>query len=282
MKNIPSALAAHYASPVTTLAHLWRIALTNGTVLCVTDQDQDIVFGGEKYIAAAGFTPTAVQTTSDLAVDNLNVEGLLALGMISTASVLAGDLDRASVTIRRCNYASIADGTELLRQGWIGQVTTTKAGFNAELRGLIQLLQQPVGVALLPSCGADLGDSKCGVNLAARTASGTVGAVTSAGRAWVDASLAGTTADYYTYGVVTWLTGGNAGRRMEVKSYDKTTGAIELQQPMAVEVVTGDTYNIVPGCDKTLGTCTNRFSNAANFRGFAHIPGPDFLTSNKK
>ncbi len=283
MKNIPAALLAHYALPVTTLAHLWRIALTDGVrVMCVTDHDADIVFGGETYIAAAGFTPTAVQTTSDLAVDNLDVEGLLAIGLISADEVLSGALDRASVTIRRCNYKSIADGTELLRKGWLGQVTITKTGFTAELRGQLQLLQQPLGVALLPSCNADLGDSKCGVDLAPLTVAGTVGAVTSPARAWVDASLIGAVADRFTYGVVTWLTGGNVGRRMEVKTYDMTTGAIGLQQPMFSDVLTGDTYTIVNGCDKSLSTCVSRFANAINFRGFAHIPGSDFLASNKK
>lgn len=31
------------------------------------------------------------------------------------------------------------------------------------------------------------------------------------------------------------------------------------------------------GCDRQLGTCRGRFGNVANFRGFPHIPGNDFL-----
>ena len=31
------------------------------------------------------------------------------------------------------------------------------------------------------------------------------------------------------------------------------------------------------GCDRQLGTCRNRFGNVANFRGFPHIPGNDFV-----
>jgi hypothetical protein len=31
------------------------------------------------------------------------------------------------------------------------------------------------------------------------------------------------------------------------------------------------------GCDRRLGTCRNRFDNVANFRGFPHIPGTDFV-----
>lgn len=32
-------------------------------------------------------------------------------------------------------------------------------------------------------------------------------------------------------------------------------------------------------CDKAFETCRTAFSNASNFRGFPHMPGPDFLLS---
>ena len=31
------------------------------------------------------------------------------------------------------------------------------------------------------------------------------------------------------------------------------------------------------GCDRALATCRDRFANVANFRGFPHIPGNDFV-----
>jgi hypothetical protein len=31
----------------------------------------------------------------------------------------------------------------------------------------------------------------------------------------------------------------------------------------------------LPGCDRTLATCTNVFNNAANFGGFPFIPTPE-------
>ncbi len=33
----------------------------------------------------------------------------------------------------------------------------------------------------------------------------------------------------------------------------------------------------VEGCDRRLSTCRERFDNVANFRGFPHIPGNDFV-----
>ena len=35
---------------------------------------------------------------------------------------------------------------------------------------------------------------------------------------------------------------------------------------------------LTEGCDKQLSTCRDRFANAVNFRGEAHLPGNDLMT----
>ena len=41
--------------------------------------------------------------------------------------------------------------------------------------------------------------------------------------------------------------------------------------------VPGAHANFALGCDRQLSTCRQRFANVANFRGFPHIPGNDFV-----
>lgn len=41
----------------------------------------------------------------------------------------------------------------------------------------------------------------------------------------------------------------------------------------------GDTFHIVPGCDKRLATCRDRYANVINFRGEPYLPGQDALTA---
>jgi uncharacterized phage protein (TIGR02218 family) len=48
---------------------------------------------------------------------------------------------------------------------------------------------------------------------------------------------------------------------------------------MPEPLVAGDAFTVTAGCDKRFATCRDRFANAANFRGFPHIPGNDFLVS---
>lgn len=83
----------------------------------------------------------------------------------------------------------------------------------------------------------------------------------------------GSTTGYFDFGLVTWLTGLNAGLKMEVRSY--TTGQVQLQLPMPYQIQVGDTYNIAAGCDHTFPTCRDKFSNAVNFRGEPYLPGQD-------
>lgn len=78
---------------------------------------------------------------------------------------------------------------------------------------------------------------------------------------------------YFSYGVVTWLTGQNAGYRMDVRQ--SSVGTITLALPMPYPINIGDTYSVVAGCDKTAATCKGRYNNFINFRGEPYIPGTD-------
>ena len=81
------------------------------------------------------------------------------------------------------------------------------------------------------------------------------------------------TTDYFDQGVLTWLTGANAGLRMDVRAVDGTT--VELMFAMPFTVAPGDTFSIVAGCNKSLGACINKFDNVLNHRGKAHAPVTD-------
>ena len=80
---------------------------------------------------------------------------------------------------------------------------------------------------------------------------------------------------YFTYGLVTWLTGANAGYSMDVRQF--TPGLVTLALPMSYPIAVGDTYTIVAGCDKTAATCKTRYGNLMNFRGEPFVPGTDAI-----
>jgi len=54
-----------------------------------------------------------------------------------------------------------------------------------------------------------------------------------------------------------------------------TDVTVTLLEAPVLAIAVGDTFDITAGCDKRFETCKAKFANAANFRGFPHIPGQD-------
>lgn len=163
MKSSSSALAAHLAGEVTTLATCWRITRTDRMVFRFTDHDRDLLVEGEIYSASSGYSRTAIASEAGLAVDNLDVEGVFSEAL-SEADLRAGRFDQAEVRIFLVNWATPGQGVLKLRRGWFGEVVLAGQGlFRTELRGLAQALAQRIGELYGPGCRADLGDPRCRV-----------------------------------------------------------------------------------------------------------------------
>lgn len=80
-------------------------------------------------------------------------------------------------------------------------------------------------------------------------------------------------AGYFDFGVITMTSGAANGFSQDVLSY--LPGQWTLQLPFPYDVATGNTYTMVAGCDKSLATCHDRFSNVANMRAEPYLPGID-------
>lgn len=271
MKTVSEELKGHITQEVTTLATCWQLTRRDGTVMGFTDYDADLVLGGVTYVAATGFTPTAVEYSASLSVDNVDIEGMLDAGSITEADLIAGRYDYAEIEVFMVNYTDISQGRLHIKTGWLGEVTVRAGQFIAEVRGLSQPLSQRIGELYAPACRAKLGDGRCGVNMVAYRASGTITGVIS--NSICADSLREESAGYFSYGKLTFTSGDNAGYSVEIKEYSNKQFILTLPMPYAIAV--GDAYEAEVGCDKTLKTCAERFGNALNFRGEPHIPGLD-------
>lgn len=84
---------------------------------------------------------------------------------------------------------------------------------------------------------------------------------------------------WFAGGMLSWESGTNVGRSIEVKAWTQAAGRIELFLPMGYAIEPGDLFRLHPGCDKRLDTCIDCFANVLNFRGEPYVPGQDLLMS---
>jgi len=281
MKAISADLQTHLESGATTLCWCWKIARNDGATQGFTDHDTSIAFGGTTYEAASGFTASDVQSSLGLAVDNLTVVGALNSDTINERDLASGLYDDASIEIWRVNW-NAPDQRVLMRKGSLGEVQRGRTAFQAEVRGLAHILNQPVGRAFGYSCDADLGDARCTFALDNAAFAGS-GIVTTVGdnRRLTVSGLESFADGWFTNGKLTFTSGANAGRAMEVKRHGVSNlgVSIELWQPMSDAIAISDAFAITAGCDKQFSTCKARFNNAANFRGFPYMPGNDAVVA---
>lgn len=275
MRTASSNLTAHLAGEVTSLAVCWKLTLTSGTIMGFTDHTSDLTISSQLYKAATGFSPTSVETKDKFSVDNLDVAGILDAAAITEADIMAGKYDFAEIEIFMVNVTDLTQGIITHRRGWLGEVSLRNGQFVAEVRGLAQKLQQNIVELYSPTCRAIFGDARCKVSLASFTFAGAVNTVTSR-QVFISTAMT-QAAGYFSSGEIQWLTGANAGRRMEIKEFSNTQFTLVLPMPNAVAV--GDTFNAIAGCDKTIGTCIAKFNNAVNFRGEPYVPGMDKMLS---
>ena len=234
----------------------------------------------DTYLSSAGFTNSAIENKSDLTVDNLDIQGVFDDASITLEDLRAGAFDYADIYIFMVNWQNLGQGILKMRRGKLGEVTSSPQGwFTVELRGMTQLLQQQIVELYGPECRADLFDSRCALNAADYQATGHVVGVPTP--TTITISIDTTPAHYvasdiwFQYGVINFTSGQNNGKTLEIKQWSHTLNLVTLYVTTGYPVAINDTFNILPGCDKTQPTCKTVFANLLNFRGEPFIPGND-------
>ena len=267
-----SAAPAWLREELVTPAWCWRLSRRDGVTIGLTSHDRDVTVGGLLYRAAPGMKPSALETR-----DSLDMETMDLAGAVSSAAIAAGDLDAgrwdgAELELFVTDWTAPDAAPVTVARGTLGAIERRGAAFAAELQGVVQMLDRPVCPATSPSCRAMLGDRACRVDLAPRTHDRRVVAV--AGRAvTLDAPpAAGTMA----FGELLWMEGRNCGLSSPI--IGQAGAVLHLAEAPPLPVEGPVRVRLTEGCDKQLATCRNRFGNAVNFRGEAHLPGNDLLT----
>lgn len=291
MLSIPPALQARLDAGVTMLCRCWRLDRGDGVALGFTDHDRTIRFDGVSFLPETAVSASALDRAEGLARDTIEIAGALRADALRARDVERGLYDGAEIRLWRVDWSDPSLRVLQFR-GRLGEIRRlsgpiasdaleTEAGaFSAEIHGLADNLHRPMGRQILGACDARLGDARCGVDLDALAAPGSVVAV-EPGRTFLVSGLETAASGWFSRGALSWTVGANAPLAAEVKTHARLNDAVRLtlwaEPPEPVSI--GDAFTITPGCDKRWKTCRDRFANHLNFRGFPHTPGDDWVAS---
>jgi len=263
-----------------TEARIWRVVRKDGQVFTFASIDIDLKVDGLTYSAATGFSASAVSNTGSLAVDNLEVAGFMHSASITDADIVAGRWDAATVYVADVNYRNVTQGRTVVATGFVGNVNSGLIGFSVECRGLSQLLSQNIGRTVTASCDANVFDARCGLDPAPYLVTGIVTA-SADHKHFADTSITHASG-WFDFGLVTWTSGANVGLSQEIKRQELGNFTLQLRMPYVI--APGDTYSMLPGCNKLLkggssgdlgeynGDCKVKYNNVVNFRGHPEVP----------
>jgi uncharacterized phage protein (TIGR02218 family) len=276
MKTLPGALTTEITDETTHLCRIWDLRLSSGTFLRFTDLTQDIVVGGNTYIADPGISISALAATSQ-GGQNAQIDVVLGVSAITEGMIRRGQLDNATFTLRAVHWPNPSLGTISLFVGSLADIEwhdRDKATITVR-SGLAAKSGSTAGEVYSRTCRANLGDSRCKVNLPALSTSGSVTVVSASGLILTVPALAAIATNYFALGVVEWTAGDNLGLIDEISASVTGTGVVTLALPPRFPVVVGNVGTFRPGCNKEAVICNSKFGNLLNFRGEPYAPPPN-------
>lgn len=299
--TIPIALQNHLDGNTLTTSFKMRVGPTpSGSYFGLTSLDKDEVYDdGEMeltYYAATGIDLSTLEASNDISVDNGEAQSLVTLvpGMgITQAMVDRGDIDTVEFVVYETNFlTNVTAEHRIVGSGVLGRARVIQGLLVIpELRSWTQLLDQ-TGLISKTSIrcrsrrfGSQPGEERewCGYDITNEWVDFVVTSVgTETVREFAIAADSSTpidpAADFYTPGLVEWLTGDNEGRSREIESYagEDSSGSADVSlrftTPNPVQI--GDTGRIRRDCTRNWeghNSCET-YANRPNYKGEPNIP----------
>jgi hypothetical protein len=244
------------------LYHVW----TSADHWYYTSGDKQISYAGGCY-EPAPITRGAVQYSSRLRTGTVDIT--LRRGAGPVQGYVAGrppELVWVSITRFSRDLAMAAGNANTIFVGHVTQYQVTGAAVTVHCVGFQAFLKRQLQrFRFQATCNWSLFDSRCGLSAESYAVTKTVTVYTRENRntlANSDFDWYGN--DYFELGRVL-----ANGRSYLVASHK---GSFLTMRYPILDIETGDTVTVYPGCNGNLETCINKFSNETNFGGFPFIP----------
>lgn len=262
------------------MADLYTFTLVGGSVLRYSAAPTALAAGGNRFELGPKFERSKTKVVIGTQVDELEVkvypEPTDLIGAVPfLEAAWQGQLDGALLQLERAfmpSYGDTSVGTVVLFAGRVSDIDCSRTGIDMKCRSHLELLNIQMPRRLWQSaCTHVFGDAMCQFDRSSLQATFSAGPGSTPSQ--IVAAIGPNPANLYVQGTVIGLTGSNAGSSRTIA--DIEAGSIYTKLAFLSPVAAGDQFRLLPGCDRTLATCTNVFNNAAHFGGFPYIPTPE-------
>jgi uncharacterized phage protein (TIGR02218 family) len=262
------------------MADLYTITLVGGSILRYSAAPTVLSANGYTFALGPKFERSKTKVVIGTQVDELEVRIYteptdLIGGVPFLQAAWQGQLDGALLQLERAfmpSYGDTSPGTVILFAGRISDIDCTRSGIDLKCRSHLELLNIQMPRRLWQSsCTHTFGDAMCQFDRSALEL--TFAAEPGSTQAQIVTSVSPAPANLYIQGTIIGVTGANAGSSRTIANMG--FGWVAVKLPFLSSIVAGDEFQLLPGCDRTLATCSNVFNNAIHFGGFPFIPTPE-------
>lgn len=289
MRNASAALIALLNSAAEfAVADCLTIVQQDGTITRLTNNSQPVTVVSQYDGLSHTFNPTfpfsrgETKLVIGTEVDSLRVTlspdpvANLLGGIPWPAAAAVGALDNAEVLLEKCIMATFGvttPGTLILFWGMVGSPQLSRSTIILDVQSDLILLQSQFPRNIYqPGCLNTLFDAACTLSRAAFLVASHANAGSTV--ASINTAL-GQATGYFDLGTITFTSGVLDGMTRQVRSFVNAGGVVVPMIAFPDVPANGDTFDIVPGCDKKLTTCNVKFTNLAHFRGLPVIPAAE-------
>lgn len=263
-----------------TMADLYTFSLAEGGVYlysaaasAITDQTT-----GRYFELGPKLERSKTKVVIGVQVDELDVniypEPSDLLGAVAwLQAAWTGQFDGGVLQVERAfmqPYGTVV-GTVVLFAGRISDIDCSRTGVDMKCRSHLELLNIQMPRRLWQqSCTHVFGDAMCQFDRSSL-------AVTfSCASGSTQTVIQGPplTANPYVQGTIVGITGANAGETRTISGF-AAGQSVTIKLAFLYPPAAGDQFQLLPGCDRSLGTCTNTFNNQIHFGGMPFIPAPE-------
>jgi uncharacterized phage protein (TIGR02218 family) len=240
---------------------------------------QSINVNGGTFTVGPRFGRTHITSKIGTQVDTMDLQIIAGsadmLGVLTWQQAFAdGVFDGAIVEVDRLvTQNNAAVGVIVWFQGLVGEVDIGRSLITVKANSMTALLRNQMPRRLWqPSCTHVFGDAMCQFD---RTSlNSTLQCIAGSSQGEIVTAISPNPSNLYDGGTITNIYGANAGY---TRGISQVQGSIVfLTVPFIYPVNTGDTFELLPGCDHQVTTCQNTFNNLSHYGGFPYIPPPEF------